>query len=213
MGVSNTAEGIRDLGPYVFRSSIPEADVLPNTVRVSHEHLGYETAAILYSNNDDYSSSAADTFRAELESIGVHIVASETFSIGDTDFRAQLTKVAAARPDVLVVSTLYREAALLVRQARQLGLDQPVIGSNGFNSPEFITNAGPAADGALGAPGSSTEITQKCAASSKSIRLATACPPTSSQPKLTTGCSSSQRRSRSRKAGITGRPFSAPLVW
>lgn len=149
MGVSNTAEGIRDIGPYVFRSSVREADVLPHTIRVSHEHLGYETAALLYSNNDDFSRSGADTFRAELERIGVRIVATETFSIGDTDFRAQLTKVAAAQPDVLVVSTLYREAALLLRQARQLGLDQPVIGGNGFNSPEFITNAGPAADGAI----------------------------------------------------------------
>lgn len=149
MGVSNTAEGIRDLGPYVFRSSPPEADVLPDTVRVSHEVLGYQTAALLYSNNDDYSRSSADTFRAELERIGVRIVATETFSIGDTNFRAQLTKVLAARPDVLVVSTLYREAALLLRQARQLGLDQPVIGGNGFNSPEFIANAGPAADGAI----------------------------------------------------------------
>lgn len=149
MGVSNTAVGIREIGPYVFRSSLPEADVLPDTVRISHEALGYQTAALLYSNDDDYSRSSADTFRAELERIGVRIVASETFQIGDTDFRAQLTKVAAARPDVLVVSTLYREAALLLRQARQLGLNQPVIGGNGFNSPEFIVNAGAASDGAI----------------------------------------------------------------
>lgn len=149
MGVSNTAVGIREIGPYVFRNSLPEALVLPETVRRSKEKLGYTTAALLYSNNDDFSKSGADTFREALLAEGVQIVATETYQTSDTDFRAQLTKVAAANPDVLVISSLYKEAALLLRQARQLGLTQPVIGGNGFNSPEFISVAGSAGEGAI----------------------------------------------------------------
>jgi len=149
MGISVTAEGIREIGPFVYRNSLPEAVILPNTVRVSHEVIGYRTAALLYSSNDDFTRSAAETFRRELEGRGVRIVATETFSTGDTDFRAQLTKVAAANPDVLVVSAFFREASLLLRQARQLGLNQPVVGGNGFNSPELTANAGAAAEGII----------------------------------------------------------------
>ena len=56
----------------------------------------------------------------------------QTFADGDTDFQAQLTKVAAAKPEVLAVSGLYRESALLLIQARQMGLNLPVMGGNGF---------------------------------------------------------------------------------
>lgn len=149
MGISNTAVGIDEIGPWVFRNSLPEELVLPETVRRSHERLGYATAALLYANNDDFSKSGADTFREALAAHGVRIVATEAFQTGDTDFRAQLTKVASANPDVLVISSLYKEAALLLRQARQLGLTQPVIGGNGFNAPEFIEIAGEAGDGAI----------------------------------------------------------------
>lgn len=149
MGISTTAVGIGDIGPYVFRNSLPEEGVIPTTVRVAHRHLGYKTAALLYSNNNDFTASAARTFERELNAIGAEILTIETFHDGDTDFRAQLTKVLNVNPDVLVVSALYKEAALLLQQARQLGLNQPVIGGNGFNSPELIRLAGEAVEGAI----------------------------------------------------------------
>ena len=149
MGISTTAVGIGEIGDYVFRNSLPEEGVIPTTIRVSKEKLGYRTAALLYSNNNDFTKSAAETFERELRANGVELVAIETFQDGDTDFRAQLTKVLQVNPDVLVVSALYKEAALLLQQARQLGLNQPVVGGNGFNSPELYALAGEAAEGAI----------------------------------------------------------------
>ena len=149
MGISTTAAGIGEIGDYVFRNSLPEAGVIPPTIRGSKQKLGYRTAALLYSNNNDFTKSAAETFEQELRANGVELVAIETFHDGDTDFRAQLTKVLQANPDVLVVSALYKEAALLLQQARQLGLNQPVVGGNGFNSPELYRLAGEAAEGAI----------------------------------------------------------------
>jgi len=149
LGISTTAEGIRDIGPYIFRNSLPEADVLPHTVRVSHEKLGYQTAALLYSENDYFTWSAANTFRTELERAGVRVVATEPFLVGDTDFREKLRRVAAADPDVLVVSAFFEEATLLLTQARELGLNQPVIGGNGFNTPRLAATVGEAAEGAI----------------------------------------------------------------
>lgn len=149
LGISTTAEGIGEIGQYVFRNSLPETGVIPSTIRVSREHFGYERAALLYSNNNDFTLSAAQTFEEQLRLHGVELVAIETFHDGDTDYRAQLTKVSSANPDVLVVSALYREAALLLQQARLMGLDQPVVGGNGFNSPELYDLAGDAVEGAV----------------------------------------------------------------
>ena len=149
MGTSNTVEGIGEIGPYVFRNSLPEENVIPVTVRKAKEKFGFTRAALLYSSNNDWATGSAKSFEKALQEQGVTIVKTQTFADGDTDFQAQLTKVAAAKPEVLAVSGLYRESALLLIQARQMGLNLPVMGGNGFNDPELMRIAGDAAEGAL----------------------------------------------------------------
>jgi len=149
MGTSNTVEGIGEIGPYVFRNSLPEENVIPATVRKAKEKFGFTRAALLYSSNNDWAVGSAKTFEKALQEQGVNIVETQTFADGDTDFRAQLTRVAAAKPEALAVSALYRESALLLIQARQQGLNLPVMGGNGFNGPELMKIAGEAAEGAL----------------------------------------------------------------
>jgi branched-chain amino acid transport system substrate-binding protein len=73
----------------------------------------------------------------------------ETYRTGDLDFRPQLRKVAAKKPDILVVGALLAEAVRIVVQARQAGVASHVIGGNGFNSPRFIELAGNAGEGAV----------------------------------------------------------------
>lgn len=149
MGTSNTVRGIGEIGPYVFRNSLPEENVIPATVRKAKEKFGFTRAALLYSSNNDWAVSSAKTFEKALQEQGVAIVETQTFADGDTDFRAQLTRVAAAKPEALAVSALYRESALLLIQAGQQGLNLPVMGGNGFNDPELMKIAGEAAEGAL----------------------------------------------------------------
>ncbi|BAF60532.1 ABC-type branched-chain amino acid transport systems, periplasmic component [Pelotomaculum thermopropionicum SI] len=149
MGTSNTARGIGEIGPYVFRNSLPEDNIIPITVRKSKEKLGFNRVALLYSSNNDWAVSSAKTFEEALREQGVAIVETQTFADGDTNFQAQLTRVAAAKPEALAVSALYKEAALLLIQARQQGINLPVMGGNGFNDPELIKIAGEAAEGAL----------------------------------------------------------------
>ena len=103
----------------------------------------------MYSNNNDQMVSVNNTARKALEAEGVQIVDTETFADKDTDFSAQLTKIQQANPDVIVVASLYQEGALIMKKMREMGMKQPVIGSNGFNSPEFIKIAGAAADGVI----------------------------------------------------------------
>ncbi len=149
LGTSTTAEGITDIGEYVFRNAVPESIAVDAAIRKSHETLGFKTAAIMYSNNNDQMVSVHKTAEKALKDLGVQIVDVETFADKDTDFSAQLTKVQAAKPDIIVVASLYQEGALIMKKMRELGMTQKVVGSNGFNSPAFITSAGAAADGVI----------------------------------------------------------------
>ena len=149
LGTSTTAEGITDIGDYIFRNAVPESLAVDAAIRQSHKVLGFKTAAIMYSNNNDQMVSVNNTAKKALESEGVQIVATETFADKDTDFSAQLTKIQQAKPDIIIVASLYQEGALIMKKMREIGMNQPVIGSNGFNSPAFIKNAGAAADGAI----------------------------------------------------------------
>ncbi len=150
LAVSNTvATGITDVGDFIFRDSLTEVDVVPQTVQKSQAKLGYKSVAILYANDDAFSKGGYDAFKAALDKAGIKIVDTETFSTTDKDFAAQLTKVRDAKPDAIVVSALIDPAVGIATQARKLGLTQPIIGGNGFNSPAFIKQAGDAAESVI----------------------------------------------------------------
>ncbi len=133
-GTSNTAEGITSIGDYVFRNSVTEADVLPETLRVAIKHAGIKKVAVMYGNDDVFTKSGYDAFKKALEKLNIPVTTTETFAKGDVDFKAQLTKIKASGADAIVLSALIAEGAPIMVQARQLGIDWPVIGGNGMNS-------------------------------------------------------------------------------
>jgi branched-chain amino acid transport system substrate-binding protein len=149
MGVSNTATGITDMGDFVFRDSLPEGAVIPGTVAQAAEILGLTKVGLFYGNDDDFTVSGYDVFKAALEDYGIEILGEETFAKGDVDFNAQLTNLIAAEPDALVVSALAAEATQIILQARALGYEGPIIGGNGFNSPAVLRDSGEASEGLI----------------------------------------------------------------
>lgn len=149
MGVSNTANGILDMGEFVFRNSLPESAVIPGTIAQATELLGLEKVGILYGNDDDFTVSGYEVFKSALEENGVEIIGEETFAKGDVDFNAQLTNLIAGEPDALVVSALAAEATQILIQARSLGYTGPVIGGNGFNSPAVLRDSAEASEGLI----------------------------------------------------------------
>ena len=148
-GISLTAKGITETGDYVFRNSTPGKIAIPITLKKAQEKLGFKKVAILYSNNNDMMVSENEVYQQTFKDMGLDVVATETFADKDTDYSAQLTKIQAADPDVICIAGLYQEGALIVKKAREMGMNQPIIGNNGFNSPEYIKQAGAAADGTL----------------------------------------------------------------
>ena len=137
-GTSNTADGITSIGDYVFRNSVTEADVLPETLRVAIKHANVKKVAVLYGNNDIFTKSGYDAFKKALDDLKVPVTTTETFSTGDVDFKAQLTKIKATNPDAIVLSALIAEGAPIMVQARQLGIDVPFIGGNGMNTVKIF---------------------------------------------------------------------------
>lgn len=149
MGVSNTANGITDMGDYVFRDSLPEGAVIPGTVAQAAEILGLTKVGLFYGNDDDFTVSGYEVFKSALDAGGIEILGEETFAKGDVDFNAQLTNLIAAEPDALVVSALAAEATQIILQARALGYEGPIIGGNGFNSPAVLRDSGAASEGLI----------------------------------------------------------------
>ncbi|CAO1652714.1 ABC transporter substrate-binding protein [Salinibacterium sp. NYA9b] len=149
LGVSNTAAGITEIGDYIFRDSLTEDAVIPQTVKAAVDSLGVQKVVVMYANDDAFTESGYQAFAAALEDQNVEVAETLTFSKADTDFRALLNKAKQSDADAIIVSGLIDAAVPLVTQAREIGIDTPIIGGNGFNSPALIEGAGDAAEGVI----------------------------------------------------------------
>jgi len=137
-GTSTTADGITATGEFIFRNAVTEADVLPETIRVAAQKVGLKKVAVFYGSDDVLTKSGYDNFKKALDDLKVPVTTTETFAKGDVDFKAQLTKIAATKPDAIVLSALIAEGAPIMVQARQLGINVPFIGGNGMNSVKIF---------------------------------------------------------------------------
>jgi branched-chain amino acid transport system substrate-binding protein len=149
LATSNTADGITSMGPCVFRDSLSEGQVVPQLLAKMEAKWKVKTAAIIYGDDDQFTKTDYDIFNAALKGDGVEILDVETFHKGDVDFKAQLTKIAERKPQLLVIGALVEEGVKIATQAKQLGLNVHMTGGNGLNSPKFIENAGAAGNGVV----------------------------------------------------------------
>lgn len=144
--ISVTAENITEIGDCIFRNSVPESKNIPQTVKKTHKLLGYKTAAILYAHDNEQHVTAQKYFQKTMEEEGVQVIDVETFGSKDSEYSAQLTNIQHKSPDVIVVCSYYQEGSRILKKMREMGMDQPVLGDNGFVSPELGKMAGAAAD-------------------------------------------------------------------
>ena len=96
---------------------------------------GYESVAVLYNKDDEYSTGIEEAFKAKLEEIGKSdlMVAEESFGASDVDFNTQLTKIKAAAPKLIFVPGYYEAAALITTQAKSMGITAEFVGSDGWD--------------------------------------------------------------------------------
>jgi branched-chain amino acid transport system substrate-binding protein len=149
IAVSNTVPGITEMGDYIFRCSLPESTVIGGTIKAAASQLRVVKIAYLWGKDDDYTIAGYRAFKDAVSKNGLKVIADETFSRGDTDFKSQLEVIVARAPDAILVSALAKEAAAIIVQARSLGYTGIIIGGNGFNSTDVIRQAGSDAEGVM----------------------------------------------------------------
>jgi branched-chain amino acid transport system substrate-binding protein len=102
----------------------------------------------ILSMDNDYGRELGSGFRQRAEKLGAAIVSYQSYKFpGEREFRPFLTRVKEANPDLLFACGYYNEGALVTRQAKELGLNVQIIGTEGMDSPKFLELAGPAAEG------------------------------------------------------------------
>ncbi|MBI3892111.1 MAG: ABC transporter substrate-binding protein [Candidatus Wallbacteria bacterium] len=113
--------------------------------RYARQHLNASRVAVFY-DNDDYGIGLKNSFVEESKKIGLEVVAEQSYERDTVDFRPQLSTFMPKRPEVILVSGLFSQAAKIAAQARESGIPVPLLGGDGVFSDEYIRNAGAAAE-------------------------------------------------------------------
>jgi branched-chain amino acid transport system substrate-binding protein len=130
------------LNDFVFRTCF--IDPFQGTVAANFaaNELKVKNAAVIIDNSSDYAKGLADAFKDSYKKSGGKIVAEEAYVAKDTDFHAILTRIKAADPEFVFLPGYYEEVGLIIKQARELGLDVPFMGGDGWDSPKLVEIAG-----------------------------------------------------------------------
>ena len=110
---------------------------------------GYESAAIITQLGDDYSSGLGSYFKSAFESLGGTIVAEEQFQTNQSDFKAILTNIKAANPDIIFAPSSITTAPLIIKQAREMGITAVIAAGDTWENATIIENAGADAEGVV----------------------------------------------------------------
>jgi len=144
---SSTNPKITQIGDYVFRVCFIDPFQGYVIAKFMTDTLKVKNIAILRDIKNDYSVGLADFVTENLNKMGGKVVANESYSEGDTDFSAQLTAIKAKNPEAVMIPGYYTEVGLVARQARKLGLNVPLVGGDGWDSPKLIEIGGQALEG------------------------------------------------------------------
>lgn len=144
---SSTNPRVTELGDYIFRVCFIDPFQGQMIAKFAKERLGFTRGAVLRDIKNDYSVGLANFFTESFLALGGTIVADESYSEGDQDFKAQLTVIKSKRPQFLMVPGYYTDVGLIARQAREIGLDVPMLGGDGWVSDQLLEIAQGALNG------------------------------------------------------------------
>ncbi len=130
--------------PYVFRGCFLDPFQGPVVANFITEEFGFTKAAVLYDVASDYPKGLAEYFKQAWEKLHGEgsVVAFESFTTKDADFSSQLTKIIQSGAEVLFTPQYYNEVALIVQQAKELGWNKPIVGSDSWGSAETVKLCG-----------------------------------------------------------------------
>ena len=144
---SSTNPSVTQKGDYIFRVCFIDPFQGYVMAKFARENLKADQVAILQDNKSAYSIGLTEVFQKKFAEMGGKITNTESYSQGDTDFRAQLTALKKAKPQAIYVPGYYSDVGVIARQARELGLTVPLMGGDGWDSEKLFELAGNALDG------------------------------------------------------------------
>jgi branched-chain amino acid transport system substrate-binding protein len=144
---ASTNPDVTARGDYIFRVCF--IDPFQGTVmaKFAANELKLKRMAVFKAQDAPYSTGLADNFVEAFTGLGGQIVANESYASTDTDFKAQLTSIKARNPDGIFIPGYYNQVGTIGRQARELGINIPLLGGDGWDSPSLFAAAGGALEG------------------------------------------------------------------
>ena len=130
------------LKPFIFRSCFIDPQQSEVMAEFASKDLMAKTAVLYLDSSSDYSKSLGKIFKEKFEAAGGQVVMEEAFLAKDQDFKATLTKIQTANADVIFVPAYYEEVGKIVKQARELGINSVILGTDGWDDPKVIDIAG-----------------------------------------------------------------------
>lgn len=134
---SSTNPAVTQVGDYISRVCFIDPFQGAVMAKFAANTLKAKKAAIMLDFNSPYSRGLTDFFEFSFAKLGGEIVAKQSYSQGDPDYRGQLSAVKAANPDVIYIPGYYGDVAIIAKQARQVGLTVPLLGADGWDAPEL----------------------------------------------------------------------------
>jgi branched-chain amino acid transport system substrate-binding protein len=139
---ASTNPKVTEVGDYIFRACFVDTFQGEAMAKFAFNNLKVRKVAILKDIKNDYSVGLAEFFEKTFKQLGGEIIATESYSEGDIEFRAQLTSIKAKSPEAVYVPGYYTEVGLISRQARELGITVPMLGGDGWDSPKTLEIGG-----------------------------------------------------------------------
>jgi branched-chain amino acid transport system substrate-binding protein len=146
---ASTNPKVTEIGDYIFRVCYIDPFQGMVIAKFAKNTLHYSKAAVFRDNKNDYSVGLANYFTEAFKGMGGTIVADESYSEGDQDFKAQLTVLKGKKPEFIFIPGYYTEVGLIARQARELGLEVPMLGGDGWVSDRLLEIAQDALNGSF----------------------------------------------------------------
>ncbi len=146
---SSTNPDVTKVGDMIFRVCFIDPFQGYACAKFTRENLKLDQVAVLFDQAGAYSVGLKDEFIKAFEGLGGTITSTQAYNEGDSDFKAQLTRIRETKPQAIFVPGYYTEVANIALQARQLGIEVPLIGGDGWDSEDLAKNAGKAIEGSF----------------------------------------------------------------
>jgi len=144
---SSTNPKVTEIGSYIFRVCFIDPFQGVVMAKFAKNTLAIHKVALLTSVSSAYSVGLARYFKEQFAQDGGNVALEQKYSEGDKDFKAQLTAIKAAGIEGIFVPGYYTEAALICKQAKDLGINVPIFGGDGWEAPQLVTIGGAAVEG------------------------------------------------------------------